>query len=139
VLIDQMSFRTKYLTGALRVLPILLPLTLLWGILRGLWVISRDSKYQALSLWVMSILAGGTIFYRRVEGWSWLDALYFCVITLTTIGYGDLHPTQPLSKMFTIGYIFLGLGTLASFINVLAEERKRRRMQQTEEKAGQQE
>ena len=44
-----------------------------------------------------------------MEGWNLLDSLYFSVVTLTTIGYGDLSPSTAASKIFTIFYIFVGL------------------------------
>lgn len=84
-----------------------------------------------LLLAVLSTLAIGMFFYMRVEGWSFIDALYFCVVTLTTIGYGDLYPTRDVSKLFTVVYIITGLGMLASFINLIAQRRLRR----TEERA----
>jgi hypothetical protein len=49
-----------------------------------------------------------------------LNALYFCVVTLATIGYGDLHPETRLGKVFTIIYIFVGVGTLGVFISTVA-------------------
>ena len=33
----------------------------------------------------------GSVFYHFIENWSWIDSIYFSVITLTTVGYGDLH------------------------------------------------
>lgn len=56
------------------------------------------------------LLTVGTFFYSSYEGWSYIDSLYFCVITLATVGYGDLHPTTPTTKLFTIAYIFIGVG-----------------------------
>jgi len=50
------------------------------------------------------------IFYSHSEKWGYLDALYFSVITLATVGYGDLHPTNPVSKIFTIFYVLMGVG-----------------------------
>ena len=51
-----------------------------------------------------------------------VDALYFSVTTLTTVGLGDLAPTTTIGKLFTIVYIFSGLGLLAGFINTIARE-----------------
>ena len=61
---------------------------------------------------------------ERVQGWSWLDAFYFCVISLSTVGFGDFSPTTPESKIFTIIYIFLGLSIFVSLVNMLAKTRK---------------
>lgn len=86
----------------------------------------------------LTTLLTGTIFYARVEGWSVIDSLYFCVVTLTTIGYGDLHPTRDISKLFTIGYIVTGLGLLAALINLVGERRTasaRRKAEQFAENA----
>jgi voltage-gated potassium channel len=54
-----------------------------------------------------------------------LDAFYFSVITLTTVGYGDLSPTTPISKIFTVIYILLGISILLAFINKLASKADR--------------
>jgi hypothetical protein len=109
-------------------LSILLPFALLFSFFRDLWDMFKDQRYRALFLWVAVLLLGGTIFYRHVEGWSWLDAFYFCVVTLATVGYGDLTPSTPWAKVFTIVYIFIGLSFFVSFINLLAQERKEMRL-----------
>jgi len=62
-----------------------------------------------------------------VEGWNLLDSLYFSVVTLTTIGYGDLSPSTAASKIFTIFYIFVGLGIILAFVNTVAERAMERR------------
>ena len=74
-----------------------------------------------LALIASGVLGIGTVFYRFVEGWSWLDSLYFCVITLATVGYGDFFPQTPLGKIFTMVYIFIGIGLLVAVFNQLAE------------------
>jgi voltage-gated potassium channel Kch len=73
------------------------------------------------------LLASGTIFYTNVEGWTVLDALYFCVATLTTVGYGDLAPTTAVGKIFTIMYILGGIGVLVGFVSKVGEQQTRDR------------
>jgi hypothetical protein len=51
-----------------------------------------------------------------------VDAFYFSVTTLTTVGLGDLAPTTMLGKLFTVLYIFVGISLIAGFINTLAKE-----------------
>lgn len=55
------------------------------------------------------ILLVGTLAYHQVEGWRYLDSLYFTVITVTTIGYGDFVPQTDLGKILTIIFPFLGI------------------------------
>jgi len=81
----------------------------------------KDPEFRTLFFTVLGVIGAGTLFYHRVEGWGWIDALYFTVITLTTIGYGDLNPTTPGSKIFTIFFIFVGLGVFSAFILLVAE------------------
>ena len=75
---------------------------------------------MALRLVVVTLLSG-TIFYIQIEGWNVLDSLYFSVVTLTTIGFGDLTPSTATGKTFTIVYIFVGLGIILAFVNAVAE------------------
>lgn len=79
-----------------------------------------DARFRALGFLVTVLLAGGTVFYWRLEDWSVLDSLYFSVITLTTVGYGDLAPTTAPTKVFTMIYVLLGLGILVSFLGLVA-------------------
>jgi len=81
----------------------------------------RDKNHRPLFLTTLTTLIVGTIVYHFLEGWPWIDALYFSVITLTTVGYGDLHPTCTSTKVFTIFYIIFGIGILLSFIEAFHE------------------
>lgn len=92
--------------------------------LRAIWRGLQEPEFRGLFGWVVIILGVGTWFYRHFEGWSWLDSLYFTVITLTTVGYGDFSPQTAVGKIFTIVYILLGLGIISSFILLLAERQR---------------
>jgi hypothetical protein len=67
-------------------------------------------------------LLGGTVFYSTVEGRSIVDALYFSVAMLTTVGLGDLAPKTAIGKIFTLIYIFAGLSIILGFIETVAKE-----------------
>ncbi|KAF1997791.1 voltage-gated potassium channel [Amniculicola lignicola CBS 123094] len=59
-------------------------------------------------------LAGGAGIYARLEGWQFIDSLYYCNVTILTIGFGDLYPTRTVTRALLIpfslgGIIMLGL------------------------------
>lgn len=80
-----------------------------------------DPRFRGLLVMVCVTLAAGTFFYWRVEGWNLLDAFYFSSITLTTVGYGDLTPQTDAGKIFTVFYIFTGIGIIVGFVNAVAK------------------
>ena len=81
---------------------------------------ATDEDFRALFLITLVLLVSGSIFYMNFENWSFLDALYFCTMTMTTVGYGDLVPTSPTSKFFTIIYTFSSIGTFVALAAKLA-------------------
>lgn len=58
----------------------------------------------------VGLLAFGASGYMLIEGWSFMDALYMTVITLATVGYGEVHKVSTLGQVFTVLLIFLGVG-----------------------------
>jgi voltage-gated potassium channel len=96
--------------------------------LRDAW--NSDVAFRTLLALVVSLLVSGMVFFTLAEGWSVLDSFYFSVTTLTTVCFGDPAPATAAGKIFTILYIFVGLGVIGGFINVLAKDtfaRQRRR------------
>ena len=79
-----------------------------------------DPDFRALAFVNLVLLLSGTLFYSYIEDWPLLDAVYFCVMTMTTIGYGDLTPTTDVSKIFTIIYALLSIGVFVSLAAKLA-------------------
>jgi voltage-gated potassium channel len=69
------------------------------------------------------MLTSGTIFYHVTEKWSWLDSYYFCVVTLATVGYGDLVPHTPAGRLFTTFYIMAGVGIITAFFSTVIRRR----------------
>jgi len=67
------------------------------------------------------LLFGGTLIYSSIEGWNYLDSLYFIVITITTIGYGDIVPQTNMGKIFTIFFSFLGIGMAFYFFTLFGK------------------
>merc|ERR1719320_870159 len=51
-----------------------------------------------------------------MEDWGFWESLYFCVITISTVGYGDLTPTTVLRKIITILYLYIGIAFIASIV-----------------------
>ena len=90
-------------------------------------------KFKVLFALVIILLVIGTAFYHQVEGFSWLDSFYFTSVTLTTVGYGDFVPVTSIGKVFTVIYLFVGIGIILGFVNLLAKQRIKRRLY---EKAG---
>lgn len=74
----------------------------------------RVPLFRASFALAILILLSGTLFYHSVEGWSWIDAMYFSVTTISTVGLGDLSPQTDFGKLFTIIYIFVGVGVFVS-------------------------
>ena len=70
---------------------------------------------------VLVMVFWASVFYRFVEGWSWLDSLYFSVVAVSTVGFGDFSPETAAGKLFTIGYIVVGLGVFVAAATTVAD------------------
>jgi voltage-gated potassium channel len=88
---------------------------------RAVWHAWKDPAFRFLALVAGSVLAIGTVYYHYIEGWRWLDSLYFCVMTLATVGYGDFAPKTDPGKVFTMLYVFIGIGLLIAVFTRLAD------------------
>jgi voltage-gated potassium channel len=82
------------------------------------WAWARGPRLAIALLLV--ILAGGTAGYIVIEGWSFWDAFYMTVTTVSTVGFGEVHPLSFAGQVFTVALIFLGVGTAFYTVTLLA-------------------
>ena len=82
-----------------------------------------DPRTRPIFIYAVLIIGVGAALFHWLEGWSWLDSVYFVVITLTTIGYGDFSPTTPLTKLITVFYGLNGVILLLMLFDVIRQLR----------------
>lgn len=81
-----------------------------------------DSRSPIIVLGLMAgLILSGTVGYRLIEGWNWLDCLFMTVMTLTTVGYGSPEPLSTAGKEFSVVLMLLGIGLMLYLLTLLAE------------------
>ena len=58
------------------------------------------------------VITGGTLGYVVIEGWSPWEALYMTMISITTVGYKEVHPMSRAGELFTMGVLTVGVATV---------------------------
>ena len=101
---------------------ILMPFVMVWRSLKGIW---DDRASRGILITAGLLLVAGTVIFMFIEGFSAVDSFYFCFITLSTIGYGDLSPATDLGKIVTVIYGIAGLGIIAALVSAIATQRLR--------------
>ncbi|RLI04992.1 hypothetical protein DRO26_03550 [Candidatus Bathyarchaeota archaeon] len=80
-----------------------------------------------ISLLLLPTVIGiGVVGYSYLLNLSLIDAFYFTIVTISTVGYGEIYPTTPASKIFTSALIIVGIGVLAVALETVTEEILRR-------------
>lgn len=72
-----------------------------------------QDRVRQICLLLIVVVALGTAGYVLIEGWSAFDALYMTVITVATIGFGELHPLSTAGRGFTMVLVLVGVGSVA--------------------------
>lgn len=83
----------------------------------------ENRRFLATLALFIILLGFGTLGYRLIEGpqWSALDGLFMTVITLATVGYGEVHPLSPAGRVFTILLLITGAGLMAYTVTALGQ------------------
>ena len=86
-----------------------------------------EHAFKVISAAALVIVTTGTVAFHFLEDWSWVDSLYFSVVAVTTVGFGDLVPTTDAAKLFTVAYVIAGIGVLGLFLNERLRRNQHRR------------
>ena len=80
----------------------------------------RSKIYVAIALVLVTLLIG-VLGYKAIAGYGWVDALYMTVITVTTVGFGEVNPLTPEAKIFTVILILCSVVIVGYAISVITE------------------
>ncbi len=80
----------------------------------------RSKMYVAISLLVVLLMIG-VFGFKYLSNYSWIDAVYMTVITITTVGFGEVQPLDDFSKIFTVFLILASVIIVGYAIKVITE------------------
>ncbi|MEC0177224.1 potassium channel family protein [Paenibacillus favisporus] len=89
-------------------------------LLTGLFHAFKLKNFQVFFVLIVLLLVSGTIFYTTEENLAIIDALYFCITTLSTVGHPEFMPKTGLGKIFTMIYIIVGTGVFMGLLSYVA-------------------
>ena len=73
--------------------------------------------FQLSVILLLSILAAGTLGYMLIESMEVVEALYMTIITVSTVGFGEIKPLSPPGRVFTSVLIILGLASVTGAVS----------------------
>ncbi|WP_372368431.1 TrkA family potassium uptake protein [Candidatus Uabimicrobium sp. HlEnr_7] len=83
--------------------------------------VNHEKRLFFVSLLLILVIIGGTFGYSYIEGWNTLDSFYMTLITVTTIGYGEIHSLSAYGRMFTSVVIVTGVGVMGYFLGTFTQ------------------
>ena len=98
------------------------------------------SKLNIAILLLSILILSGIVGFKIISGFSWIDSIYMTIITITTVGFGEVQPLDNQSKLFTVGLILTSAVTVGYALKVITEyliskndinELKQKKMQKT--------
>ena len=82
------------------------------------------NKRKWIILYFVALAVVGSIGFYIIGGdqWSWIDSLYMTIITLSTVGYGEVHTLTGAGKIWSILIIIFGVSGIGALIRTISEE-----------------
>ena len=78
-------------------------------------------RLSAIALFLALVFLVGTVGFHFIEGWPLFDSFYMTLITLTTVGYGEVHPLSTQGRIFVSVLMLIGVTTVFVSIAILGE------------------
>lgn len=91
------------------------------ALLRAIGFAFRRERVIVLLVVSGFVALSGAVAMMLLEGWAFIDALYFAVVSMATVGYGDLAPVTVAGKLFTMGFLVVGIGIFVLTVGAIAE------------------
>lgn len=85
--------------------------------------------FKSVVIAIVIIVSISTVFFHIVEKWNWLDSFYFTIVTIATVGYGNLVPSTDIGKIGNILLIIIGIGIFTVFITQLVKRQGLRQLE----------
>lgn len=82
------------------------------------WMKRHSPALRIISVTVYYLI--GITFYHITEDWTYIDSAFFVTSSVATIGYGEVHPTNDVGRLFTAFYILAGLAIVLTAVDDLA-------------------
>ena len=91
-------------------------------LLKALIKAIKQPIFKSLIFTLFLIILSGTLFYSKVEGWPYIDAIYFAVVSLipSSLETG-LSPITTIGKIFTMMYLVVGVGVMIGLIGIIGK------------------
>ncbi|MCK9474735.1 MAG: potassium channel family protein [Candidatus Muirbacterium halophilum] len=79
----------------------------------------RIKQLKLALLYVLMIVGSGVAGFMLIEKWKFIDSLYMTIITLTTVGFSEIHPISQYGRVFVILLILSGIGVATYFVSLI--------------------
>jgi len=80
----------------------------------------KNSVWYAVGMLLVVVISGAAIFHA-IEGHTYLDCIYWAVVTTTTVGYGDIYPVTDPGRLFTCAYGLCSIGLVTYSLSLIAK------------------